>query len=150
MLDIMEAIRAYLLTLANLSGVHVGEVVPEGTGETYVWLNRSGETVTDELSNVYDIDGISVDVEIVSEDIDTCRLLTRAVKFWLRRYPLHSQSFQDDFGNTRTIHAFRVEDHDDNYIPKGLQDDSELHVGALSVEVMYSGVCSQAVGPGPT
>jgi len=148
--DIMESVRAYLLVLPNRSTITVGEVVPQGTGETYVWINRSGETVTDELSNVYDIDGITIDVEVVSDDIDECRLLTRELKFWLRKYTLHSQSFQDDFGNTRTIHAFRVDDHDDNYIPKGLQDDSELYVGALSVEVMYSGVCSQAVGPGPT
>lgn len=149
--DIMEAIQAYLKTASALTGIHVGEVVPEGTGETYVWLERAGEDVADELANLYAIDGISINVEVISSDINTCRLLTRQVKHWLRRYPLHSQTFQDDYGVTRTIHGFRVEDHDDNYIPKALQDDSQLDIGALDVSVLYGGTCAPlTTGPGPT
>jgi hypothetical protein len=136
--DIMEAIRAYIVADTDIT-VHVGEVVPEGTGETYVYLQRSGEMVTDELCNLYSIDGITVDVECVSSDINVCRSLTTAVKKRLRGYPLHSQAFTDDYGVTRTIHGFRVEDHDDTYIPKGLQDDSQLDLGALDVMVMYGG-----------
>jgi len=136
--DIMEAIRAYIVADTSIT-VHVGEVVPEGTGETYVYLQRSGEMVTDELCNLYSIDGITLDVECVSSDINVCRSLTAAVKKRLRGYPLHSQSFTDDYGVSRTIHGFRVEDHDDSYIPKGLQDDSQLDLGALDVMVMYGG-----------
>ena len=146
--DIMEAIRQYVISDPALAGIHVGEVVPETTGEEYIWMSRSGENQTDELSNLADIDGITIDVEVVSEDINRCRLLTREVKFWLRRYTLHSQTFDDDFGLTRTLHGFSVEDHDDLYIPKSLQDDSELNVGALRVTVLYGGIC-QTVGPGP-
>jgi hypothetical protein len=58
--DIMEAIRAYIVADPSIT-VHVGEVVPEGTGETYVYLQRSGEMVTDELCNLYSIDGITLE-----------------------------------------------------------------------------------------
>lgn len=149
MADIMEAIKAYLDTDPDLDEVLVSEDIPEGYEGNAVFIERSGENVSDELSNTYDIDGITVDVEVISGDINQCRLLTRQVKYWVRKYALHSQQFEDDFGNTRTIHGFEVTDHDDTYIPKGLQDFDKYHVGALSLTVLYGGLC-QAVGPGPT
>ncbi len=149
MADIMEALKAYIDTDTDLGTILVSEDIPEGWDGNAIFLQRSGENVSDELSNTYDIDGITVDIEVISQDINQCRLLTREVKWWLRKYTLHSVSFQDDFGNTRTIHGFEVTDHDDTYIPKALQDFEKYHVGALSLTVLYSGLC-QTVGPGPT
>lgn len=150
--DITEVIRTYLLTSPGLAGVHVGEFIPEGVGDSYVWLIRSGENPTDELSNHHDIDGITLDVECVSDDINRCRLIAREVKFWLRQYELHSVSFEDDYGNWRTLHGFMVDDHDDTYISAALQNDDSVHVGALNVSVLYGGICldeDHGHGPGP-
>jgi hypothetical protein len=147
-LDIMEAIRAYLITDTDLEDVLVSEDIPEGYDGNAIFIERSGENVSDELSETYDIDSINVDMEVISGDINQCRLLTREVKYWLRKYTLHSQGFIDDFGSQRTIHGFEVEDHDDNYIPKGLENFDKYHIGALSVLVLYGGKC-MTVGPGP-
>jgi hypothetical protein len=127
----------------------VSEDIPEGYEGNAIWMQRSGENVSDELSNTYDIDGITVDLEVISGDINQCRLISRQVKWWLRKYSLHSQQFEDDFGTTRTIHGFEVTDHDDTYIPKGLENFDKYHVGALSLTVLYGGPCN-VVGPGPT
>jgi hypothetical protein len=152
--DITEVIRTYILTNTDLAGVHVGEYVPEGVTSNYVWLIRSGENPTDELNNYHDIDSITLDIECVSDDIDSCRNITKEVKFWLRQYELHSVSFEDDYGNWRTLHGFMVDDHDDTYISKALQNDDAYHVGALDVTVLYGGICidddgGNGHGPGP-
>lgn len=149
MADIMEAIRAYLITDPDLDEVLVSEDIPEGHDGNAVFIQRSGENVSDELSNTHDIDSIDIDCELISGDINQCRLLTRQVKYWLRQYPLHSQAFEDDYGNARTIHGFDVTDHDDLYIPKALENFDKYHVGALSVLVLYGGKCL-TVGTGPT
>jgi hypothetical protein len=148
MADIMETIQTYLRAQSVLSTWHIGEVIPEGTTKPYVYLIRSGENVSEDLGNLIDIDGITVDVECVANEIDACRLGTRQVKWLLRGYPQHSQTFDDDFGVERTIHGFMVEDHDDSYIPRALENDDKVHVGALSVTVLYGG-SNEAIGPGP-
>jgi hypothetical protein len=148
MADIMEAIQDILRSQSILNSWHIGEVIPEGNTKDYIWLLRAGENISDDLSNLNDIDGINVDVECVSDSIDSCRLGTRQVKWILRGYTLHSKQFQDDFGITRTIHGFVVEDHDDNYIPRALENDDKVHIGALSVTVLYGGKCNQ-IGTGP-
>jgi hypothetical protein len=148
MADIMEAITAVLVDQSDLADWHIGEVIPEENTKDYVWLLRSGELLSDDLSNLADIDGITVDMEVVSNSIDACRLGTRIVKWTLRGYEQHSKQFDDDFGMTRTIHGFVVEDHDDNYIPRALENDDKVHIGALSVTVLYGGKCNQ-IGPGP-
>lgn len=147
-LDIMEAIRAYIITDTDLGDVLVSEDIPEGYDGNAIFLQRSGENVSDELSNTYDIDSINVDIEVISGDINQCRLLTRQVKWFLRKYALHTQLFFDDFGIKRSIHGFEVTDHDDTYIPKGLENFDKYHLGALSVLVLYGGKCL-TVGPGP-
>jgi hypothetical protein len=148
MLDIMQAIRDFLVNQTELIGTHIGEVIPEGNRNDYVWLLRSGEILSDDLSNLIDIDGITIDIECVSNRINACRLLTRNVKWLLRGYGQHSVEFVDDFGMTRTLHGFIVEDHDDSYIPRALENDDQVHVGALNVTVLYGGKCAK-VGPGP-
>lgn len=148
MADIMETIATYLRAQTVLADWKVGEVIPEETTDSYVWLLRSGENVSDDLGNLVDIDGINIDIECVSNLIDTCRLGTRQVKWLLRGYAQHSQTFDDDFGVERTLHGFIVDDHDDSYIPRALENDDKVHIGALSVNVLYGGK-NIAIGPGP-
>jgi hypothetical protein len=147
----MEAIAALLRAGANMSTVHVGEVIPEGNTKNYVYMIRAGEQLAEDLNNLIDIDSISVDIECVSNDIDQCRTLTQRVKWLLRGYAQHSVDFLDDFGISRTIHGFMVEDHDDTYIPRALENDDQVHIGAMNVTVLYGGICSvvNKVGPGP-
>jgi len=152
MADIMETISTFLrsemLGKAVENDWTVGEVIPEENVKPYVWLLRAGENLSDDLSNLVDIDGINIDVECVSDSIDICRLGTRQVKWILRGYVQHSETFDDDFGVERTIHGFIVEDHDDSYIPRALENDDKVHIGALSVTVLYGGK-NTAIGPGP-
>lgn len=136
MSDITEALIDYLETNTNLTGVHVGEVVPQGEEFPFVWLARSGEVLSEELCHPPSIESVLVDIEVVSDDIDESRTLANEVKNHLRVCALHSLNYTNEAGETQTIHGFAVEDHDDSYLPRNLSDDARIHIGALNATIL--------------
>ena len=133
MSDLMQSIRAYLKTSTNLTTVHVGEDVPEAVAFPFVWLQLSGESLIDELCHPSSIESFTVDIEVVSDDIDQARLVTKQVKQFLSVAEIHSVNYTNDAGETQTIHGFTVDDHDDNYLPRNLTNDERIHVGSLNL-----------------
>ena len=139
MADIQEAIRTWLI--GNISNVHIGEDIPQEVAFPYVWFMRSGDT-TDDTLNCDDVVSVFFDVEIVSNSINEARALTERTKRWFRKYNLHSIEFDleklapSDPAEIQTIQAFRVSNHDDQYLPFNLQLDNRLHVGSFVLEAV--------------
>jgi hypothetical protein len=138
MADIQESIRTWLI--ANIPNVHIGEDIPQEVVFPYVWFMRSGDTQSESLNCQEDI-SIFFDVEVVSDDISQARILTERVKRWFRKYVLHSIEFDltlpgDSIQEVQTIQAFRVSNHDDQYLPFNLQLDNRLHVGSFVLEAI--------------
>lgn len=136
MADITEALITRLKAYASLAAVHVGEVIPQEQEYPYVWLMRSGESTEDSLKLITVPDTIQVDVEIVSDDIAETRTLAAGVKNHLKSTTYGSISFTYDDGTTKKIRAIDVDDHDDNYLYKGVDSDEQLHVAALNVSLI--------------
>ncbi len=135
MADLTEAIIDYIQTSADVGALHIGEVIPQGVAYPYIWLMRSGEVINDELCQPASVQAVTVDVEVVSDDIAEAREITSELKKHLRLYEIHEVEFVNDDGDDQTIHAIDVDDHDDNYIPKSVASDEELHVSAVQLTV---------------
>lgn len=135
MADLSQSIRAFILT--QVSGVHVGETVPQSVATSFVWFQRQGDILDDSLKHPTTIEAVLFDFECVSEDINECRTLTELVKSALMNSDLHFVTFTNSNGLEQTIHAFDVEDHDDNYLPHTLEQDSKLHIGAFRVTAHF-------------
>lgn len=142
MSDITEAVTAYLKTSADLTNYHIGEDVPHEVDYPYVWLMRSGEILSEELCHPPSIEAVTIDVEIVSDDIDEARTVTADLKQFLAIAAIHSISYTNEAGDTQTIHAFTVEDHDDNYLPRNLDQDQRLHIGALNITILLGDIAT--------
>lgn len=136
MSDMTESIIDYLQTSPDFGSLHIGEMVPQNTEYPYIWLMRSGDEPFDSLCHPPTSNSSSLDVEIVSDDIAECREVTAEVKAFLRESALHSLQFTNEAGDDQTIHSFDVDDHDDNYIPRNIDSDENLHVGSLNVRVL--------------
>ena len=135
MADLLEAIIEHIKDSAPFDAIHVGEVVPQEVEVPYVWLMRSGDIFDDELCHPPQVIGVTVDVEVVSDDVDESRELTRDLKTLLRNTDLHEVEFTNDDADAQTIHAFHVEDHDDQYIPRNIDQDNQLHIGTFNLTI---------------
>lgn len=131
MADLPQSIRAFLVS--ELTGIHVGEDVPQSIGTDYIWFQRQGDMLDESLCHPPVIDAVIFDFECVSTDISQCRTLTNQAKAVLMNSDLHEIVYQTHEGFDQTVHCFDVEDHDDNYIPHTVQQDAKLHIGAFRV-----------------
>lgn len=104
--------------------------VPEIYGrENYIWLGRSSETAVMAMDGPTGLRDASVDLECVSTTLSTAESMAEAVRTRL-------DGARTSTG-TDTIAWIEVEDHSDDYLPKGIGEDDGLHVAALSVSVLY-------------
>jgi hypothetical protein len=133
--DLLEAIIEHITDNAPFDEIHVGEVIPQEIEVPYVWLMRSGDVFDDELCHPPSVIAVTLDVEVVSDDIDEARELTRDLKTLLRNTELHEVQFTNDDGEAQTVHAFHVEDHDDTYLPRNIDQDERLHLGTFNLTV---------------
>lgn len=139
-MDLPEKIIDYLGTSADFGSLHIGEVIPQQVVYPYIWIMRSGEVLTDELCHPPSIESVTFDIEVVSDDITEAREVTSQVKDFLRTSAIHSLQFENEAGDDQTIHAFLVEDHDDNYVPRNIDSDEQLHIGALNLTAVLGAI----------
>jgi hypothetical protein len=128
--DINEAI---IDLLSNALNVHVGETVPQSVSTDYVWIQRQGDILSEELNFPPRIDAVLFDVECVSLDIDASRTLTADAKETIRTCTPYSIEFEISGTHSQKIHVFDVEDHSDDYLAHSIQQDKDLHFGAFRV-----------------
>lgn len=129
-MDINETIVDFLRD--NIASVHIGETVPQTVATNYIYLQRQGDNLGEQLNYPPSVESISFDLECVSLDIDAVRTLTETAKELLRTYTMHSLQFEiNDTTTTRKIVAFDVEDHSDDYVPHSIQENKNLHLGAF-------------------
>lgn len=136
MADLTESIRTWLNTGINDATVHTGEDVPQQITGDFVWFMRSGETVDDNLNGPQDIISASIDVEIVSTNLDACRTLTEKVKYLFRSHGGFTITFTEN-SVTHRIAGFDVENHDDSYLPHLVELDEKLHIGSFNLTAFY-------------
>jgi hypothetical protein len=131
-MDLNESIKDFLD--GELTGSpHVGEVIPQEIDEStnYVWFQRSGDLIDDNLNHPPDIIAVVFDFEIVSADVDESRELVNECKMAFLNAPFNSVSFNLSTTKTQTVHAFDAEDHDDSYLRKITTTDESLFIGSF-------------------
>jgi hypothetical protein len=132
MADVSTRFRTFLLTdttIAQMVGeqVHQG-FVPETTKGDYVWFSRSAsEPLRVLASGAIDPLSVRFDVEAISDDLDRAQALAAAIRS-------KCDAYRGTFGDSTTQGIF-VEDHNDDYTPRGVFSDDVLHVASMSVEI---------------
>lgn len=136
MATIGENIRKVLL--ADSTGVNAivsGRVhqnsIPETITMPRVWYTRASSVEEVDNDGVGGLTESSWDIECHAEDLDDALNLADNVKSLLNGT---KGSFGDD-----TVQGIFVEDHDDDYLPKGLgeDDDSHIHVASISAQIWH-------------
>jgi hypothetical protein len=137
MADLTQELKTWLDgQLADVT-IHTGEDIPQFIGGNFVWFMRSGELTDENLNGPQDIIAAILDIEIVSKDINQCRLLTEQVKYLFRRYLQFTITFQEA-EEEKYLASFDIENHDDGYIPMMEQLDEKLHVGSFVLTAYYA------------
>ena len=134
MSDTGTRLRAHLLGNAAITAIigtscHQGHV-PQAVTVPYVWFGRAN---TDPLRTLDSAAGQapfveSFDVEAISDDLDEAQTLASALK---ARLECHRGTFDDS-----TVKGIFVEDHNDEYIPRGIASDEVFHVAAMRCEII--------------
>uniref|UniRef100_A0A6M3L9Y2 DUF3168 domain-containing protein n=1 Tax=viral metagenome TaxID=1070528 RepID=A0A6M3L9Y2_9ZZZZ len=135
MSSIGEDIKAYLL--ADITGVNAivsGRVhqnhVPIIASMPHIWYGRSADEEVTCMDGGTGLHRCNFDVECIASSADAAIDLADAVKS-----RLHTSS--STTGGVNILVMF-VNDHDDNYVPKGLGSDDGSHVSALDVRILYT------------
>lgn len=103
--------------------------VPQDSEFPLVWLRRASRDSERTLDAAVgdEPDSVRFDVECYGDDLDEAMDLAAAVTERLDNY-------RGAFG-TRTAQGMFVEDASDDYTPRGIMGDEELHFAALSVQI---------------
>jgi hypothetical protein len=70
------------------------------------------------------------DLEVISDDLDEAQDIAHATRKFLN-------GKRGTFG-TQTVQGVFVEDHNDDYIPKGVASEEAYHVAALAVTIWHA------------
>lgn len=132
MADVATRLRTHLVTdsaIAALVGenVHQGNV-PQSIDGDYIWFGRSGvESLRVLAAGAIDPLAVRFDVEAISHDLDRCQQIASAIR-------TRCDAYRGTFADT-TVQGIFVEDHSDDYIPRGVFSDDGPHVAAMNVEI---------------
>lgn len=133
MASIGEDLRTFLLADAGISAA-VGtrihqDIAPQGYDGQYIWFGRGGTENEDMLDSVAGEKSFRefFDIETISRDINESLSLAALVK--------GKHNSRATFGSG-TIQGLFVTDHADDYIPRGIGQDSGLFVAALQLEIV--------------
>lgn len=135
MADLGENLRTFLLADATILGLvstrAAQGVVPQERAQPYLWFELRGTENDDCLDDA--VGHVPwkylFDVECIANDIDTAQALAARVKAIAHLY-------RGSFGTQNVMGVF-VEDHNDEYVPRGAGSDMDgLHVAALSLEII--------------
>lgn len=126
--------RDFLENRAALSAVHGGRVhqnrAPAGYDGAYVWFAKSGidgEDALDESAGTEPFRSF-YDLEVVSMNGDEVDSLADAV--------IGFRNHRGAFGNSSTVQAIFVTDHDDGYTPRGKGADQDLEWAVFQIEIV--------------
>lgn len=135
MADMGENIRTVIVANAGINAVVAGRVhqsvVPESLTMPRIWYTRAASFEDVDFDGIGGLVDESWDIECHALSLDEAQDLSALVK------PLFNGK-RGTFG-TDTIGGSFVEDHDDDYLPKGIgeDDDSHIHVAAISLQILH-------------
>ncbi len=102
---------------------------PQATDKPFIWFSRATTGEEEELNPEVGQQPFSemFDVECISTDIDEALAIADDVR--AQRY------YRGEFGTGRVQGVF-ITDHEDDYIPRGVDADSGLHVASVLLEIV--------------
>jgi hypothetical protein len=142
---IKDGLSTTTATLANPNpaDIHVGEDIPQHRDdsdelEAYIWLQFSGQEIDSEsYAFPAKIETTFFDIEVVSFDIVRCRELTGFVKTILRSGGIWPANLAGGDANNPPVQFVDVDDHDDDYIVRNVDDDKRNQIGALAASLHH-------------
>ena len=140
MASIGENLRTFLVNSTALStffdsiggiGVIEQNTVREDAPSPRVWFQRADQRDEVDLSGTGGIIDSRWDIEVHSEtSVDEALDITDALKTRLNGY-------RGTFGNGSILGSF-VEDHDDQYLPKGDGSEDGLNIASIQARIIYA------------
>lgn len=125
-------LRAYLLAQAAIAtivgtSVHV-RAVPQEIAPPYLWLARAGADLERTLDQAQGAEPFETryDVEAISDDPQELETLAQAVR---------ALDCAKGVCGSGTMQLLLVEDHTDDYVPKGVFSDEGLDVASFAITV---------------
>lgn len=104
--------------------------IPQNPPLPRIWYARSGEIQDPDMSGPSDLVRSEWDIEVHSDDIGETLDIAAATK-------LAMNGIKGSFGG-RDVLALFVEDHDDEYIPRGLAEDGGIHIAAIRAQIIFN------------
>lgn len=139
MADIGENLRTVLIASTAIQAAMPTVELParctqnliyQDTPKPQVWYGRSSSVEEVDLSGAGGLVESEWDIEVISDDLDEAQDIADAVKRFLNgKYGA--------FG-TQTLLGCFVQDHNDEYVPKSIGDESGYNVAALRATLMYA------------
>lgn len=134
-MSLSESLAKYLISDQDIAAIVANRVhidhVPQNYAGPYIWIGRS--SASDAAEECLTLGGDiykwreAFNIEVVSEDPTD----SEAVAGYIKR----AGSYAGPFG-TGMAQAFMVQDHADDYLPRGLDMDEGRFVAALESEIL--------------
>lgn len=130
-------LRTYLTTHAGVlaelpnatnAGAIQQNTIDQDSPTTRIWFQRSGNE-TELGNNSSLLEESTFDLECMSLDIDEAQDIAKAVKTALHGH--------QGILSTTFAHLIEVQDHQDDYQPRGQYADEGLHVASLFVRILH-------------
>jgi len=102
---------------------------PESPAHPRIWYGRTGASEEVDLAGDGGLTEEHFDLEVISDDLDEAQHIASVVKRFLN-------GKRGTFG-TQTVQGVFVNDHNDDYIPRGISDESGLNVAAISITIWH-------------
>lgn len=140
MASVGEDIRAFILAstgiadaLATLNRTNVvaQNNMPEKPPDPRIWYRRAGTDTIRCLGGEAGPHNEEWDLEVLGGDNDEVLAIVAAVK---ARFDGH----RGTMGSSRTVSAIFVDDHDDDYEPRGVASEEAVNVAALRLTIFTS------------
>ncbi len=139
MADIGENLRTVLVNSTAIKAEFAGiaavgacaqNVIYEVAPTPRIWYQQQSESEEVDLDGSGGLSEAAFDIEVISDDVDEAQDIARAIKRFLNgKY--------GTFGTQTALGCF-VEDHNDDYVPRGIGDETGYHVAAINATIMYA------------
>lgn len=138
MADIAENLRSVIVNSTAILAVmptaaepHAVEQSgnPESPDHPRIWYGRSGANEELDLSGTGGLTQQTFDLEVISDDLDQAQDIAAAVKKYLN-------GKRGTFGSG-TVQGVFVNDQSDDYLPRGISDESGLAVAAINITIWH-------------
>jgi len=139
MASIGENLRSFITSSTGVLAVFSGAAAPNavlqnklpyGPPLPRIWFGRASQEEEVDLSGTGGLVESSWNIEAISDDVDEALEIADAVKADLNGH-------RGTFGSG-TVKGCFVEDHDDDYQPKGVGSEDGFYVAAISARIFFS------------